>query len=405
MVKKDNKKLNYRKKFLESSDLFEYIEDKKVILAYSGGPDSTFLLHMLLENGFNVELAYVNHMLRGNDSNKEMEFVKDIANKYGIKLHYIERDILLLSKKAKKGIEEYAREVRYEFFDSIPGTVATAHNLDDNVETFIFRLIRGTSLKGLSSISRVRGKYIRPIIHFSKKEILTYLQINNIEYVKDASNDSIEYTRNMIRIELIPLMEKINPLFKYKVDNLIKDISDINIKDEVTCDVEELKSLNSFDRRQYLSNIMKTDATRNKILLAENLLNREGSGAIDISKDKVLKKVYNKISIVSKIDNKIEESEEIKDIQIGDRIKFLESVIEIREISREEYLKKIKIKDKNIFFVDKNIADKGIKVRTRREGDYFYPEKSIGKKKLKKYFNIDILSVSSNLLGLGKTIT
>lgn len=383
MSKSGVNKIRYKEKFLQSSDLLKFLKDRKVILAYSGGPDSTFLLHMLLENNFNVELAYVNHMLRGEDSDKEVKFVKNIASTFNIKLHYIERDILSLSKEEKKGIEECAREVRYTFFESIPGIVATAHNLDDNVETFLFRLIRGTSLKGLSAISRARDKYIRPILHFSKSEILEYLTSEKIEYVEDKSNKSVDYTRNMIRLKIVPLMESINPLFKYKIENLIEDIKDIDYKG-LTYDVEELKDLSPFDRRQSLSNIIGKEVSRNKILLAENLLNIDGSASVDISKDIILKKVYNKIYLDDKDNKEKSEKDQIKDIFIGDRVEFLQNVIETRVINREEY--KLSEKGNNIFFIDKKKVDRGIKIRTRREGDYFYPETFSGKKKLKKYF-------------------
>lgn len=375
-------KNKYKEKFLQSSDILKSLKDKKVVLAYSGGPDSTFLLHMFLENGFNVELAYVNHMLRGEDSNKELEFVKNIASKHNIKVQYIERDILSISKEKKKGIEESAREVRYDFFESIPGIVATAHNLDDNVETFIFRMVRGTSLKGLCGIKRVRDKYIRPILHFSKREILEYLISEKIEYVKDYSNKSTEYTRNMIRLKIVPLMEEINPKFKEKILNLIEDIEEIDF-DVKENSVSELKKLNTFDKRKALASLMKdNEVSRQKIELAEKLLDKEGSSSLDISKGIVLKKVYDKIYVDKKRDIvKIEQK-----ILIGDTIEFFDSKISVKEISKEEYVEKANLKDKNTFFIDKNLLNKELIVRNRREGDYFHPLGSKVKKKLKKFF-------------------
>ena len=141
-----------------------------------------------------------------------------------------------MAKEEKITLEEAGREIRYSFFDEVMekvkgNKIALAHNLDDQIETFLFRLIRGTSLEGLEGINDTRDnkKYIRPINEIYKKDIMDYLDENNIPYVADSTNLENDYTRNSIRLDLIPFIEKrYNPKFKEKIGNLLKEIREVN---------------------------------------------------------------------------------------------------------------------------------------------------------------------------------
>jgi tRNA(Ile)-lysidine synthase len=188
----------------------------KVIVALSGGADSVCLLHLLSglrdKLGLSLEACHVNHMLRGEASDRDEDFVRELCSRLGIPLHVRRVDVNSLRQK-HQSLEECAREARYSCFDEI-GTnalVATAHTADDNTETVLFNLIRGTGLRGLCGIPPVRANFIRPLIETAKSDILAYLEERNVEYITDESNYSDEFTRNNLRLNVIPLLEKINP--------------------------------------------------------------------------------------------------------------------------------------------------------------------------------------------------
>ena len=202
-----------------------------ILLALSGGADSRALLHMLdgycKENGATLSVAHVNHMIRGKDAENDRDFCEKLAKSYGLPFYLLEADVPALAKQNKRGLEEEARAVRYEFFSKIMREnkiplLATAHNATDNAETVIFNLARGSGLKGLCGIPHTRsfegGIMIRPIIKISKRDILEYCRENHLEFVTDQTNSDVVYSRNRIRNNVIPELESIN-------ENAIANIS------------------------------------------------------------------------------------------------------------------------------------------------------------------------------------
>jgi tRNA(Ile)-lysidine synthase len=350
---------------------------RKVIIAFSGGPDSVFLLNMLLKANISVELAYVNHNLR-EDSLDEENFVINISKKHNLKLYSINLDILNISKNLKLGIEETARIERYRFFGSLKGTVATAHNLDDNVETFIFRLIRGSSFNGLKGIPSIRGKYIRPILSFTKKEILSYLEDNKISYYIDSSNNENLYSRNKIRNQIFPVFEEINPMFRHKIDNLIADINKLfEIDHETSIPIKELLKTDNISRK-------KIDMIRKAVDKRGN----HGSFRLNISKDRDLVTSYGKISISKgssfKEDIKIERSF----FKIGDSITFLNYIIfsEIIDLSQKNMLK-FDFSDPTMCYFDiSNDTDIDLNISSKDPGEKMSIFNMKGRKSLKKLF-------------------
>lgn len=198
-----------------------------VIVAVSGGADSICLLNILLflkdKTSFSIKACHYNHGTRGAESDKDEEFVRQYCRKRGL-------DLSVGHKLDKHPItnEEDARRYRYNFFNQIfleqgreGAKIALAHNLNDLTETFLMRLLRGSGLKGLSSILPQRDYFIRPLLHISKKEIINYLDTIGSEYRLDASNNDEKFLRNKIRHSLIPELKKINP----KVDNAISSVA------------------------------------------------------------------------------------------------------------------------------------------------------------------------------------
>ena len=196
---------------------------ESILAAFSGGSDSSAMLDMLAKycatTGTTLFAAHVNHGIRGAEADSDEEFCKREAERLGIKLFVLKEDVPAYAQAHKLSIETAARQVRYEFFDSIMREnnihiLATAHNANDNLETMLFNLSRGCGLSGICGIPPTRkcenGYVVRPILEMSKAQILEYCKDNGIEFVTDSTNTDTDYTRNMIRAQIIPALMGIN---------------------------------------------------------------------------------------------------------------------------------------------------------------------------------------------------
>lgn len=198
-----------------------------VLIALSGGADSVFLARYLInirdEYHLTLKAAHIEHGIRGEASLADCKFVEKFCKENDIECLTLHIDAVNEAKNAKMSVEEYSRNRRYEFFNTIEcDKIATAHNLSDNIETVLFRLARGTSLKGMCGIPVRRGKIIRPLINVSAEEIRQYLNNNNIKYCVDLTNLDNEYGRNKIRNKIIPYFKEINGDFENTVNRFIK---------------------------------------------------------------------------------------------------------------------------------------------------------------------------------------
>ena len=182
-----------------------------VICAVSGGADSMALLwgmYLLKERlGITLQAAHFNHGLRGAESDADAAFVEQFCNDYNIPVFMGGQQVVA----GAKGLEAAARDARYKFFDTLDGKIATAHTADDNAETVLLHLIRGTGLKGLGGITPVRGNVIRPMLQITRKDVLEFLEEYSIQYVEDSSNAGDDFLRNRIRHNVMPLLLQENP--------------------------------------------------------------------------------------------------------------------------------------------------------------------------------------------------
>ena len=201
--------LNKLRAFLKEQALLS--PGDKVIAAVSGGADSVAMLFALYllrdELGITLEAAHFNHHLRGAESDRDEAFVTDFCGRYCIPLHLGSGRIV----SGKKGLEAAARDARYAFLRSLPGKVATAHTADDNAETVLMRLIRGTGLKGLGAIAPVSGNVIRPMLTVTRDDVEAFLEEYALPHVEDSSNAEDDFLRNRIRHGILPLMRAENP--------------------------------------------------------------------------------------------------------------------------------------------------------------------------------------------------
>ncbi len=182
-----------------------------VYCAVSGGADSMALLwgmYLLREKlQFTLEAAHFNHHLRGEESDRDEAFVAEFCDRFDIPLYRGEGQIV----KGEKGLEAAAREARYAFFRTLPGKIATAHTANDNAETVLMNMLRGTALKGLGAIAPVGERLIRPMLTVTRQEVLVFLEEYAIGHVEDSSNSGDEFLRNRLRHEVMPLLEAENP--------------------------------------------------------------------------------------------------------------------------------------------------------------------------------------------------
>ncbi len=200
--------------------LYAFIRQQKliqqgdtVVCALSGGADSVALLyglHLLKDRlGIRLEAAHFNHCLRGEESNRDESFVRQLCEKLNIPLTVSRAQIV----PGEKGLENAAREARYDFLRTLPGKIATAHTADDNAETVLIRMIRGTGLKGLGGIPPVNGCIIRPMLAVTRQEVEAFLREHDLPHVEDSSNAGDAFLRNRLRHHVLPLLQQENPKF------------------------------------------------------------------------------------------------------------------------------------------------------------------------------------------------
>lgn len=207
-------------KYIDNEHLLS--KEDKVIIALSGGADSVALLHVMHSLGYKCEAAHCNFHLRGEESNRDETFVHELCKSMQIPLHIIHFETEKYAIENKISIEMAARELRYQWFEEIKkesaaNVIAVAHHQDDSVETLLLNLIRGTGLSGLLGIRPQNKDIIRPLLCVNRQDIIEYLGSIGQNYVTDSTNLEDEYIRNKIRLNLIPLMEEINPSVKKNI--------------------------------------------------------------------------------------------------------------------------------------------------------------------------------------------
>ena len=216
----------------------------KIIIGLSGGADSVALTHILFK-AFGTEkliCAHVNHMIRGEEADRDTDFCQSYCDSLGIELRILRKDVPLFAKENHLGEEEAGRKIRYDFFESLiqsdTDAICTAHNADDNAETVLLNLTRGTGLKGLCGIPQSRGRIFRPILKMSRVEIEAYCEENKLSYITDSTNLADEYNRNKIRHTVIPALKEINSGL---IDNILRMCENISVDESyIECKANEL---------------------------------------------------------------------------------------------------------------------------------------------------------------------
>lgn len=379
-------------KLIKEENLIE--KGDNILVALSGGPDSVALARLLLkikeEYTLTLGFCHINHMLRGENSDGDEKFCKEFSENYQIPFYSLKAEVEAYGKSNKIGLEEAGREIRYDFFEKISkenfyNKIALAHNLDDNVETFLFRLIRGTGINGLKGIPVKRDKIIRPLLSTKKEEIYTYLNSLKQNYRVDESNNEKLYTRNKIRLELIPYLEKeFNIQVKDSINELIKDFkligNNAKIAEKQEILLEDLIKLSDAERNNVIYSFLrhnKIEVSRKKVEEVKELIEKDGYKELNLGKDKIIKKTYKTIGVFSAKKEEIKKSK-IR-LEIPSKIGYNGYIIEV------ELSDKIN-KSEDCFNFDYDKIKFPLYIRTKDEGDKFLPKGMNNYKKLKKFF-------------------
>jgi tRNA(Ile)-lysidine synthase len=386
---------------------FPFLKDQKLLIAVSGGLDSVVLTHLFSELNIPISLAHCNFQLRKKESDLDEEFVKSISQKTSNQIFNIKFKTEEFSKKHKFSTQIAARELRYNWFQELLKQkhldfVLTAHHADDNLETFLINLTRGTGLDGFTGIPAINGNIVRPLLAFSREEILAYAQTNNIVWREDASNASTKYIRNKIRHQIVPVLKEINP-------NLLETFArtSANLKESKQIIEDKLADISS----EVMETTYSTGLQITKFSIAKiNELSNPKAYLYPLLKAynfTAWNDIYNLLSaqsgkqIFSKTHRLLKDRDFLilsaKILSTASEEKFrveknaLEILNPIHLIFEDIHQKSTE--NKQTIYVDKDVLKYPLIVRKWRNGDYFYPIGMQGKKKLSNYFKDEKFSL------------
>lgn len=263
--------------------------DNKYIVALSGGADSVALLLIMKALGYDVEAAHCNFHLRGKESERDENFCVSLCESLGIILHRIHFDTLTYAQLHKVSIEMAARDLRYSYFEQLrrdinADAICVAHHKDDNVETILLNLVRGTGMNGLTGISLRNGFILRPLLCIGREDILEYLEAENQDYVTDSSNLVDDVQRNKIRLNVLPLLENVNPAVKDNILTMARWIAEASTIVEASLSEAKAKAVSSATQNDsFCVDISKVEEYPSAEYLLWNILSDYGFNSSQVA--------------------------------------------------------------------------------------------------------------------------
>ncbi|CEN36667.1 tRNA lysidine(34) synthetase TilS [Capnocytophaga cynodegmi] len=397
------------------------LKDKRILVAISGGVDSMVLATLFYQLNYDIVLAHCNFQLRGEESDQDEVFVRNFGENLAVKTIVKRFDTSQFSAESKLNTQLSARKLRYDWFYEIASEnqcdyIATAHHADDNLETFIINLSRGSGLDGLLGIPQKNGKIIRPMLLFSREEILEFAKQNSIHWREDSSNQTEKYVRNKIRHTIIPVLKEIHPTFleNFKETQHYLSQSSQFIEENI----QKIKE-QCFEEREYqtiirlepLRNVSDIDFVLHKLFYPYNFRNipdlkkmlyaESGKQLFSPTHNLISSRDYlvlmktspkNKeledegiIFLVS--ENHFDRKDTIK-LSISDMRSYLslEMTILKRDINHFFDLEQLKNENNEVAYFDYDTLQFPLMFRHKKEGDFFYPIGMQQKKKLSKFY-------------------
>ena len=388
---------------------FPFLKGKKLLVTVSGGIDSVILTHLLYQLDFNISIAHCNFCLRETESDKDAQFVENLANALNVPFFITSFNTNDYACKKKLSIQEAARNLRYKWFTELKNQhnldyIITGHNLNDSLETFLINLSRGTGLKGLTGIPTIQNKIIRPLSSFTRDEIYSFAIANNIQWREDISNTNTKYTRNKIRHQIIPILQELNPnlleSFKQTLGNLqgsvsiIKDrLDDISIKknhSENTYNIHQLEKKIQTNPKAYIHELFFSYGfTNTKDIIT--LLSAQSGKQVFSKTHRLIKDRENLILVKRKCSQIKTSNSSRKEISMKDGVYKFRNLTLHAEKTKEKTIRSVP----NIKYIELDYSKLNypLTVRKWKNGDYFYPIGMQGKKKLSKYFKDEKMSL------------
>jgi len=372
----------------------------KILLAVSGGIDSMVMAHLFLRRNHKEGIAHCNFSLRGQESDKDEELVRQFAADNNIPFYTIRFETKAYAKRNKLSIQMAARELRYNWFEEIRGkngfdSVAVAHNLNDNIETLLINLIRGTGLAGMAGIKPLNNNIIRPMLFATRQEIQTYCDKNKIVFREDKSNADTKYTRNKIRHQVIPVIKEINPSVELTLNETAERFSGFNeivsdyisqLKEKIGEEKEHIISFNISLLKNHLHNkavifeLFKPYGVNNaKLNDLIRVIDGKTGGQIITDTHRIIKN--RKEIVVSEEAYMQETSYTISDINAFCIYPGISSARNVKITDTYEIPS-----DPHIACIDLQKISFPVLIRKWKPGDYFYPLGMKQKKKLSDYF-------------------
>ncbi|EZH72125.1 potassium ABC transporter ATPase [Aquimarina atlantica] len=396
-----------------------FLSGSKLLIACSGGLDSVILARLCQALHFQYSIAHCNFKLREEESDEDANFVTQLSNELQSSVFSTQFDTNTYAADHNLSIQMAARELRYDWFKKLAlehqfDYILTAHHADDNLETFLINLSRGTGIEGLTGIPEVNGIFVRPLLPFSRAQILAYAKENDWQWREDSSNKSTKYLRNKLRLDVIPELKGVNSQFlqnfsttleylkqssefiKNQVTQLKKELFEVSESDIIKISIHRL--MDCGDPKASLYFLLKEYGFTAWDDIEHMITGQSGKQIFSETHRLVKNREYLLLSLISeKIENRnysIPEAESMLMIPPG-TLKF-KVTSEISDI------------DLKTIYVDKEKLKYPLTVRKWKEGDYFYPLGMKGKKKLSKYFKDEKLSLLAKervwLLCSGKEI-
>lgn len=389
-------------KYINNKNLLD--SDQIVIVGLSGGADSMALLHILTALGYKCIAAHCNFHLRGEESDRDEDFVENYCKKNDIEYTSTSFDTYAYIEEKGISLEMAARELRYNWFNEISNRfnsnkIAVAHHSDDSVETVLINITRGCGIRGLTGIPAENRKIIRPLLCINRKEVIEYLNHNNISFVEDSTNKEDAYTRNKIRLNILPLLEEINPSAKQSIQQMTEYLSDVEaiylshiskIKPEVfDGKIIDIIKLTTYPEARTLLFEILYPYGFNQYVISQAYDSIQGiSGKTFYSANYRLTKDRTRFILEEKSEN-IENN--VYFIEETDKHINTPLILDIENIVKSDHF--CIIKDQNILYIDKSKISYPLHLRKWKQGDKFIPIGMKGRKKISDYFSDNKFSI------------